>query len=138
MKKIARITTIFVAMLCALVMLCSCSNYKSVQRAFEKAGYTESQTVQDYQKQYGNLLTTENEKGESVTVATLHVLSKGLLDGTVVIVEFNSSKELAEKFKENNTLQGIVKDMENSDYVNGTCVLLLNLSKDGLEIFKNA
>ncbi|MBO5525514.1 MAG: hypothetical protein J5993_02060 [Clostridia bacterium] len=138
MKKITKITAILAALLCALVALCACSNYGSVRKAFEKAGYAEDQSIQEYQGRYGDLLTEENEKGEKVTVATLHVLSKGLLGGTVVIIEFQSTKKMQEKYNESATLQGLITDLQKSDYVNGACVLLLNLSNDGLEIFKNA
>lgn len=138
MKKIAKITTVVLTFLCALMMFCACRNYSSVKKAFENAGYTEDTSITEYQEQYKDLLSEEKENGEVETVATLHVLSKGLLGGTVVVIEFNSTKALQEKYEESATLQGIIKDLQKSDYVNGTCVLLLNLSTDGLEIFKNA
>ncbi len=144
MKKSLRISAIIVTLICALICLCSCSNYNAILRAFEKEGFTESDTVESYQDQFHDMLYGSEEDGETdVNKIHIHVLYKGsgLLKSVAVIAEFESSKALQEKYEESADLQNLVKDLQSSDYVNGTCVLLLNidlLGADILEIFKNA
>ena len=42
----------------------------------------------------------------------------------VIILEFDSTKEMDEKIKDSEYLKGLIKDAQKSDYVSGTCVLL--------------
>ncbi len=137
MKKTFKIASVLAVVVCALLCFCACSSYSKVLKAFEKEGYSESDTVSTYQEQIkGYIGETDEESGD----VTVHVLYKGdgLLKQVVVIAEFASSKALEEKYAESADLQNLVKDLQNSDYVNGNCVLLLNLATDGLTIFKNA
>lgn len=141
MKRQLRICALIATLICAFICFCGCSNYNSILKAFEDAGYTESDTVSDVQQSIKDMVFGKDENGnEDKSDVTLHVLYKGsgLIKASVVIAEFKSSKALEERYEESNDLKNLVKDLQNSDYVNGNCVLVVNLASDGLEIFKNA
>lgn len=141
MKKQLRICAVIATLVCALICFCSCGKYNSILKAFEDAGYTESDTATDIQQSVKDMVFGKDEDGnEDRSDVTLHVLYKGdgLVKATVIIAEFKSDKALEERYEESKDLQNLVKDLQNSDYVNGNCVLVFNLASDGLTIFKNA
>lgn len=132
MKK--RLVSIFSTVLLALTLvalLCGCSSYGSVKSAFEKEGYEEVEDVQTYQTQIKEYL------GDDSDTITLHVLKKGLLN-VAIICEFKTTDEMEQTVKDNKALQDAIKDIQNSDYVNGTCVLLPIALPEVVTIFKNA
>ncbi|MBQ5801191.1 MAG: hypothetical protein IIW20_04825, partial [Clostridia bacterium] len=86
-------------------------------------------------------LTAELEEGE--ISCTVHMFSKNgtLLPSIALVLEFGSDKELMKAFAEDGseTLKGLIKDAQNSEYVNGNCVLfpISILNADEMkEIFK--
>lgn len=135
-KKLAAIFSTMLVALMLVAVLCGCSTYGSVKSAFENEGYTESQNVQEYQDRIVDYLG-ENYKD----VCTLHIMTKGLTDGVAIICEFKSTEEIDEQIKNSSMLQGAIKDAQNSDYVNGNCLLLpvpvITTSKV-VDIFKKA
>ena len=60
-------------------------------------------------------------------------LTQGL--STAIVWEFSSSSDLMAAIEESETLKGLIKDAQNSDYVNGNCVLT-TINPEAVEIFK--
>ena len=145
MKKV--LTAICSALLVALLALTmtGCSSYGKIEKAFVKEGYTVSTNLEKYQDKLLEALNAESEE-EAKAMCTIHLLTKNdALTGLVptnyaFIFEFSSTKEMNEKVNESETLKGLVKDVQNSDLVNGNCVLFpLSVDVKGMiEIFKNA
>ncbi len=117
-----------------LLALTSCGNkWAPIQKAFEKEGFVLSSTVEQLAASVEKELKADDESKE--IAFTVHAMNKSL--SIVVILEFKSTKDLQTACEDSETLKGIVKDSQKSDYVNGKCVLLLGNSS-ALEIFKNA
>lgn len=132
MKK--RLVSIFSTVLLALTLvalLCGCSSYGSVKSAFEKEGYKEAENVQTYQT------TIKEYLGDDSDNVTVHVLTKDIVK-VAIIVEFNTTDEMEKTVKDNKMLQDAIKEIEKSDYVNGTCILIPIASPEVVTIFKNA
>ena len=127
MKKIVKITSLLLVLtLCLFAM--ACSSYGKLERAFEKEGYTVSETMKGIMEDYQNSLKEEGEE----TPITVHALSKGIT--VVIIFEFKATDDLKEKYADSATMQGVVEDIKNSEdanaiydklveegYVNGNC-----------------
>lgn len=145
MKKV--LTAICSALLIAVFALtmAGCSSYGKIEKAFVNKGYTVSTNLEKYQDKLLEALNAESEE-EAKAICTIHLLTKNdELTGLVptnyaFIFEFSSTKEMNEKINESETLKGLIKDVQNSDLVNGNCVLFpLSLDYKGMtEIFKNA
>lgn len=113
MKKTTRILTfILLAVLC-LVTLTSCGKYNALRKAFEKEGYEENQTVEGVAAD----IKKEIEKDE-VTV-NVHILTNtsATLKPSVMIIEFKATEDLVNAYKDSSTMQGLVKDVQNSEDV---------------------
>lgn len=135
-KKLSLIFTSVSLLLLMIVTLCACSTYGSVKRKFESEGWTENEELVEYQDALLKKALGEDYK----SACTIHALGKdGSLVNYVVIVEFNSTEEMEEKINENETLKGIVKDAQNSDYINGNCVLVFYTPLGGgNDVFKSS
>ena len=110
MKKLLKITTILL-ILTMVVGMAACSSFGKVQKALEDIGYAIIENKD-------NDLSEDAKNDESVakvymfnnanSLSALEIAKLTL----VTVIEFNSTKELVEYYKENNTLQGIVADVE--------------------------
>jgi hypothetical protein len=65
------------------------------------------------------LMTGFEEEGISVTS---HVFTSGLK--TAIVLEFDSTKEMKAELKENNTLMGLIEDLEKSKIVQSNFLLI--------------
>jgi hypothetical protein len=134
---------VFVFMACTLA---SCSTYGSIKKAFEKEGYT--LVSADKEK------TGEIKTDEGVITYTVHTFQKeaekedgdvlgNIIGGitqvasTAVVWEFASDKDLQKAIEESEDIKAILKDAQESDFVNGNCILM-TLNADAVAIFKNA
>ena len=109
-----------------VLSLVACSTYSTILKNFEEAGYTE---LKDEENSSVKTITAELEKGN--LTCDVHFLRKegGILDTrNVIILEFASDKALLEAIEESATLSGMIQDAQNSQFVNGNCVLLPLLS----------
>lgn len=143
MKKFLKGSIIAALCLTMLFSLTACNKFNSVKKAFEKEGYT-------YSEETNNNVTSlkesfKDEDGNTRVDVTPHVFTKkdGLNSVLVIVLEFKSSKELEKELEDNETLKGMLKDSQKSDYVNGNCVCippvgLPTAASAALEIFKNA
>ena len=136
MKKKFSVMACIMLIAAMFALLTACSSISSIRSAYEDAGYTESESVQEYQNQVVEALGEDYEN-----VCTVHVFTKanGLLDmGVAVVLEFNSTAEMEEAIEGSETLQGLIADIQNSELVNGNCVLLLAIGSDSRSPFLNA
>lgn len=128
-KRLATIVSALALVAVMLVGLCACgSTYGSIKSAYEKAGYAESESVSDAQKEIVSTFLGEDAE----TAVTIHVLTKkdgGLLDAlkTVVVIEFKSTEKMEELMKKHVTAEdakNVYDELQKLDYVNGNCVLV--------------
>ncbi len=139
MKRKAALWTSLVLALAMLFALTGCSSFGSIKKAYENAGYTESESVQEYQDRIVAAFGEEYEDYENS--CTVHLFSKkeGLFDsGVALILEFHSTKKLEEATQNSATFKGIYEDAQKSDYVKENCVLLFALGSDAASTFINA
>ena len=137
MKGFKKILLLFV-MFGLVLTLAGCSNFSSVKKAMEKDGWSYVENGEEDKE--STTITAELEEGN--ISCTLHTFKKPgtILIQYVFIIEFASDKDLDKAFAEggSETLKGLIKDAQNSDYVNGTCVLIPTPIKEAVETFKNA
>ena len=142
MKKVLRLLTLMLVGVMLVTTLASCSSYGKILSNFKGEGYIE---LKDEEESTAKTITAELEKGN--LSCTVHILRKELADDataldkignaatTVIILEFSSDKDLAEAVKESNTLSGLIKDVQESDYVRDNCVLVSLLNTNAKDIF---
>ena len=136
MKKLGKVLLSALCLALCVFTLVGCSSYGSVLKAFEKEGFKESETM-------SNIFTDiTKDLEEDEIVMTPHVLTKGLTC-TVLIIEFKSTDDMKKAVDDSATIKGLLKDLSESDYINGNCMFLpvacVSPSlKDALEICKNA
>lgn len=115
MKKYFRVGSFFLLVF-LFTFLVGCNSFNGIKKNFENAGYTYSEEVNTTIKS----LLTEFEKED--VVVTPHVFTKSL--NIAVVLEFKSTKEMNQQIEESETLKGLLKDFQKSDFVKGNCVLI--------------
>lgn len=143
MKKMTKIMAALLVVVSMLSLVACSSKYGALKKAFEKEGYTESEQVETWSEKIKNEL--KGKDGEMVT--NVHVFYKKTTTDTtigdllsknvVLILEFKATEDMLEFYKESNTAQGAVKDIQNSEdakafyqslvdagYANGNCLVL--------------
>lgn len=137
MRTITRITAgvILAVMLLSLV---ACSSFGGIKSNFEKNGYV---YVEDADSEgTTKKITAELEEGDISCTAHLFK-TDGLfgVDVYALVLEFSSDKDMQKALSESETLKGIVKDAQDSDFVNGNCMLVpisLTKAEEMIKIFK--
>ena len=132
MKK-RSLSAILLALIAALAitLLCGCSSYSKIRRAYEAEGYTESENVESYQAQIVEALGEDFE-----SVCSVHLMADGLK--VALILEFSSTQEMEDAINDSESLKGLISDIQKSDYVSGNCVLLFYTPlTDAADIFKS-
>ena len=134
-KKFATIFSSLALVAMLIATLCACSTYGSVKSKYESNGWTENE---DCVKLQETLL--KNALGEDYAqTCKIHALAKnGSILNYVIILELNSTDDMNKKIDESETLKGMIKDVQNSDFVNKNCILLFSMTNEGREIFKNS
>lgn len=139
MKRKVTLLTVLMLTLSMLFALTACSSYGSIKKAYEDAGYTESESVQEYQDKIVEALGEENENYENSCTAHLFVKTEGLFDsGVALVLEFHSTKALEEMTENSATFKGVYEDLQKSDWVKENCILLFALGSDSASVFINA
>ena len=110
MKKLLKIGTL-ILIVTMLFNLVACSSFGKVQKTLEGIGYQlveneENEASQEAEESEKVVKVYMFTNGESISALEIYKLT------LVTVIEFNSTKELVEYFKESNTLQGIVSDLE--------------------------
>lgn len=141
MKRIASLLLLLTMIAVAVLALASCSAYGGIEKRFLDADY---QIVNIDDNATAKTLKAEFE--EMDVSCTIHLLKKTTaafgVGGYVLILEFASTGDIDKIFGEDGseTIKGIIKDAQKSDYVNGNCVLApltLAYADEALELFKN-
>ena len=144
MKKMTRILAF--ALLAVMVLsLVACSSFGSIKKNFEKAGYTyiENADSEDGDAAVARTITAELEEGDVSCTAHLFKTTTTLMVVEVpvyaLVLEFATDEDMTKALSESETLKGMLKDAQDSDYVNGNCVLVpLSITKfqEMITIFK--
>lgn len=138
MKKKVTLLTVLMLTLSMLFALTACSSYGSIKKAYEDAGYTESEEIQKYQDLILQEIGEDNEDYENFCTVHAFVRLDGFNSGAAVILEFHSTKKLEELAETSATFKGFYEDCQKSDLVKGNCILVLPLASDALSVFINA
>lgn len=144
MKTMTRILAF--ALLAVMVLsLVACSSFGSIKKNFEKAGYTyiENADSEDGDAAVARTITAELEEGDVSCTAHLFKTTTTLVLVEVpvyaLVLEFATDEDMTKALSESETLKGMLKDAQDSDYVNGNCVLVpLSITKfqEMITIFK--
>ena len=133
MKKTVKIVALAMALVLSALALVSCSTFGSIQKNFEKNGYalqgegTEGSFTHD-DKEIAYTIYTFKKDGEGLLGAVTGALS------TAVVWEFSSDADLAEAIENNEDIKAILKDADESRFVNGNCVLM-TINPDAVKLF---
>lgn len=130
-----------------LFALCGCSAYGGIKSAFEKEGYSETETSEELEQRYKD----DETYRKIADVVTLHVMQKqsdgeglgSLFDRAnfAVIAEFHSNEDMENALKDlvsAEDAKNIYDELQKLPVVNGNCFLLFATSMDAQTIFKNA
>lgn len=138
MRKTLRIVALVLVLAMSVMMLASCSKYKSIKSDFEDAGYT----LQNEDNEKTGTITTDD--GDiTYTIHTFQKEGDGILGGitsalsTAVVWEFKSDKELAKAMADNEDMKDALEKAQESDLVNGNC-FLMTINPDAIEIFNQS
>lgn len=133
MKKV--LTAICSALLIVIfaVTMTGCDKSGSIKKAFEKEGYTVTETLVKDSKLLSSVLSSlDKEKSEEIQEYGVITCNKDIIKN-VVIIEFPSSGKIKEILGDEK-----YKQAKDSDYINGNCWLAIPLDKDATAIFKKA
>ena len=136
MKKSIRLLT-FLLILTIAITLVGCSTFNKVDKALTEIGYEKIESNDDAKD-------TKKDAEESEYSITVHVYSNKnnvsvaeiLKFNTVMVLEFKATKDMKEYYEQSNTLQGLIKDIEEDGsaeefynklvekgYANGNCLV---------------
>ena len=135
MKNTLKITALALVLVTVLCLLVSCgSTFGGIKANFERNNY-------ELKSSESGKLTAD---GKELTYS-IHTFQKksdgGILGGigsalsTAIVWEFGSNADLTAALAESETLKGLLKDAQQSDLVNGNCVLL-TVNPDAIKLFK--
>lgn len=121
MKKI--FSTLMVIGLAFLTI--ACVNLDNIKSNYEEAGYDYSE---DGSAWISGLLSSFEKNGVIIQV---HVFTRGI--NTAIILEFETDKELKKQLDENDTLKGLITDLDDADLVRGNFLLIpISLSSSSI------
>ncbi len=126
MKKFTRLLALSLLIVMAVSMLVSCgSTYGKIEKNLGEINYLPVEEANETAKKIANELAVEDEDGNKTTV-TAHVFKKdaGILPSYAIVLEFTSEADIEAAIAESETLKGLVKDSQKSDYINGNCLLV--------------
>ena len=138
MKRKVTLLTVLMLTLSMLFALTACNSYGSIKKAYEDAGYTESESIQEYQDKIVEVLGEENEDYENLCTVHLFTKTQGLDFGIAIILEFNSTKKIDELCESSATFRGAYEDFQKSDWVKENCVMIFAFGSDSASVFINA
>ena len=117
MKNFTKVLSLVMVLVIALMSFTGCaSNYSKLEKALGDKGYKVNEKLSEVADKVKAELNKEDYAVE------LHFLTKDNNISSVLIVEFKSTKELAEAYEKSETVKGFVKDVKNNEDVNsGLC-----------------
>lgn len=130
MKKLSKLCALALLVVMALSLVACGNTYPAIQKAFEDAGYEQSQTLEGINNDF---LAYTDKDGNEVALQA-HAFTG---DGTALILEFKATDDMIQYYKDNKMVRDAVKDIaENDDakafynslvekgYANGNCMLV--------------
>ena len=150
MKKLLSTAVAMLLLLTMVLSLASCgSTFGTIKANFEKAGYelkTDAEVTKTLKTDDGELTVTVHtfqlkQDDEDDGDKSLGDIIGGAIDGvvgalsTAVVYEFGSDADLAKAMAENDDVMNALKDAQESDFVNGNC-LLMTINPEAVKIFK--
>lgn len=141
MKNTLKITALVLALVTVLCLLVSCgTSFGGIRANFEKHNYelksSESGKLEyDGKELTYTIHTFQLKKTESGNFWEDLGSSFDSLVSTAAVWEFSSNADLTAALSEHETLKGLLKDAQQSDLVNGNCVLL-TANPNAIKIFK--
>ena len=129
MKKFVRVIAVALLAVMVLSFVACSSAFGGIKANFEKNGYT---YVEDADSEStSKTITAELEQGD--ISCTPHLFkTDGLfgIDVYALVLEFASDKDMQAAMEESGTLQGLIKDVQESKLVNENCLLVpISLTK---------
>ncbi len=129
MKKSVRVLA-FLMLSVMVLSLVACSSFGSIKKSFLKHGYTyiESVSGEDEESAAFYTITAEMEKGNAS--CSIHLFKTEVPYGPLkvpayaMVLEFDSDDELKEYLSQSETLKGFLQDAQQSEYINGNCLLV--------------
>lgn len=112
MKKLLAFAMIFVFGLFTI----ACVKFDTIKSEFDEAGYAYSE---DGSAWISGLLNSLKEEGVTIKV---HVFTRGL--NTAIVLEFDAEKEMKQQLEENDTLKGLITDLDDAKLVRGSFLLI--------------
>lgn len=106
MKKFAMIVSILLVAVLSVAMV-GCSSYGSVKKAFEDAGYQQSEVVEALAKDI-KTATDKEELGLNI-----HGMIKGAK--SVLIFEFNATEDMKKVYDENKIVRDWLKEVSSNE-----------------------
>ena len=113
MKNFTKVLSLVMVLVIALMSFTGCASiYSKLEKAFGDKGYKVNEKLSEVADKVKAELNKEDYAVE------LHFLTKDNNISSVLIVEFKSTKELAEAYEKSETVKGFVKDVKNNEDVN--------------------
>lgn len=135
MKTMTRITAVLLLAVMVLSLV-ACSSFGGIKSNFEKNGYTYVDAKED---STSKTITAELEEGDISCTAHLFKTDGAFgVDVYALVLEFKTDKDMKDAMSESATLKGMIKDAQESQLVNGNCLLVpfsLTKADDMIKIF---
>ena len=151
MKRFTKALTLLL-IVAATATLVACNTFGKVQKALENIGYKAIETNS----------TAQDMEEESDVAVKVHLFSnketiniaESLKFNVVIVFEFKATKDMIEFYKDSETMQGLLKDIQEDGtaeafyselvekgYANGNCLVMstnFNVRSEVCEAIKNA
>ncbi len=137
MKKFVRLIALALVAVMALSLVACGSSFGKIKSNFEKNGYT---YVEDADSEgTSKTITAELEQGDISCTPHLFKTDGFLgIDVYALVLEFGSDKDMQKAMSESETIKGLIKDAQDSEVVNGNCLLVpisLTKAEEMIKIF---
>ena len=141
MKRTLKITALALVLATLVVLLVSCgTSFGGIRANFEKHNYELKSSEPGKIEYDGKVLSYTIHTFQVKTDSSGNSLGDFIggftsLASTAIVWEFASNADLNAALEQNDTLKGLLNDAQQSDFVNGNCVLL-TVNTDAIKLFK--
>ena len=141
MKRTLKITALALVLATLAILLVSCgTSFGGIRANFEKHNYELKSSEPGKIEYDGKVLNYTIHTFQVKTDSSGNIFDNiigGLtgLASTAIVWEFSSNADLNAALEQNDTLKGLLNDAQQSDFVNGNCVLL-TANTNAIKIFK--
>ena len=141
MKRTLKITALALVLATLAILLVSCgTSFGGIRANFEKHNYELKSSEPGKIEYDGKVLNYTIHTFQVKTDSSGNIFDNiigGLtgLASTAIVWEFSSNADLNAALEQSDTLKGLLNDAQQSDFVNGNCVLL-TANTNAIKIFK--